>query len=197
MTVEIGKDRENIRYKYYYTDDGVKINNINKNNMMKINSYMRNEYNRIYDGIFERSVLEDNPEDVVNEMKSYNIDEYDFKKIQDYLDDNILIYEWFYLEQLLPIMVKINLTPKTEPLVFEENIFYVDESIYDEGINYKKKEKKNKKDSWRDEQFEREAKLWGLSDKDKDFAKKEGMSPADFIEAEERDDDELFTDEWE
>jgi len=44
--------------------------------------------------------------------------------------------------------------------------------------------------------FEKESKLWGLSDEDKKIAKQERMSPADFIEAEERDDDELFTDEW-
>ena len=31
----------------------------------------------------------------------------------------------------------------------------------------------------------------------KKMAKEERMSPADFVEAEERDDDELITDEWE
>ena len=51
--------------------------------------------------------------------------------------------------------------------------------------------------SWSEEQFESEADLWGLSKEDRKIAKEERMSPADFIEAEERDDDELFTDEWE
>ena len=51
--------------------------------------------------------------------------------------------------------------------------------------------------SWGEEEFEREADLWGLSQEDRKIAKEERMSPADFIEAEERDDDELFTDEWE
>lgn len=49
----------------------------------------------------------------------------------------------------------------------------------------------------KDEEFEREAELWGLSEEDKRIAKEERMSPADFVEAEERDDDELITDEWE
>lgn len=53
---------------------------------------------------------------------------------------------------------------------------------------------KNKENE--DNEFEREAKLWGLSEEDKRIAKQERMSPADFIEAEERDDDELYTDEW-
>lgn len=51
--------------------------------------------------------------------------------------------------------------------------------------------------SWQEDVFEKEADLWGLSKEDRRIAKEERMSPADFIEAEERDDDELFTDEWE
>lgn len=61
----------------------------------------------------------------------------------------------------------------------------------------KSKNKKKQKVSWKEEKFEKEADLWGLSKEDRRIAKEERMSPADFIEAEERDDDELFTDEWE
>ena len=63
--------------------------------------------------------------------------------------------------------------------------------------NNKKKTIIDLEESDYDEQFEREAKLWSLSEEDKRIAKEERMSPADFIEAEERDDDELVTDEWE
>lgn len=56
--------------------------------------------------------------------------------------------------------------------------------------------KKTKKAlSFKEEEFEKEAELWGLSEEDKRIAKEERMTPAEFIEAEERDDDELFTDE--
>lgn len=56
--------------------------------------------------------------------------------------------------------------------------------------------KKTKKAlSFKEEKFEKEAELWGLSEEDKRIAKEERMTPAEFIEAEERDDDELFTDE--
>ena len=48
-----------------------------------------------------------------------------------------------------------------------------------------------------DDEFERESKLWGLSKEDKKRAKEERMSPADYIEAEEYDDDNLDLDEWE
>ena len=40
---------------------------------------------------------------------------------------------------------------------------------------------KNKENE--DNEFEREAKLWGLSEEDKRIAKQERMSPADFIAA--------------
>lgn len=56
---------------------------------------------------------------------------------------------------------------------------------------------KTVKRNYKDEEFDKEAELWGLSEEDKRIAKEERMSPADFIEAEERDDDELITDEWE
>ena len=68
------------------------------------------------------------------------------------------------------------------------------------SYNYTRNESKinkTQKISWREEEFENEANLWGLSQEDKIIAKEEKMTPAEFIEAEERDDDELFTDEWE
>lgn len=43
--------------------------------------------------------------------------------------------------------------------------------------------------------FDKEANLWGLSNEDKRIAKQERMSPADYIEAEERDDDNLDYDD--
>lgn len=59
-----------------------------------------------------------------------------------------------------------------------------------------KKNKKIKEASWKEKNFEKESKLWGLSNEDKRIAKQERMSPADYIEAEEYDDDELLKDDW-
>ena len=42
--------------------------------------------------------------------------------------------------------------------------------------------------------FERESNLWNLSKEDKRIAKEERMSPADYIEAEENNDDNLDID---
>ena len=55
---------------------------------------------------------------------------------------------------------------------------------------------KSKKDTktYKDIEFDKEAELWGLSKEDKRIAKEERMSPADYIEAEEYDDDNLDID---
>lgn len=51
-----------------------------------------------------------------------------------------------------------------------------------------------KKTSWKEDEFEREANILELSKEDKRIAKEERMSPLDYIEAEENDDDELDED---
>ena len=80
--------------------------------------------------------------------------------------------------------------------IFSKNKIHYD---YPKLSNIKVKDSKIKKErkNYKEEQFDKEAKLWGLSEEDKRIAKEDIMSPADFIEAEERDDDELITDEWE
>lgn len=80
--------------------------------------------------------------------------------------------------------------------IFSKNKIHINfpESSFKET---KVKPDKTVKRNYKDEEFEREAELWGLSEEDKRIAKEERMSPADFVEAEERDDDELITDEWE
>lgn len=73
------------------------------------------------------------------------------------------------------------------------HIYFPESSFKKTNVKSNKVVKRN----YKDEEFDKEAELWGLSEEDKRIAKEERMSPADFIEAEERDDDELITDEWE
>lgn len=82
--------------------------------------------------------------------------------------------------------------------VFGDGEYHVvREEVMPKNVKKEKKKEKPKKVSWKEEEFEREAKLWGLSEEDKQIAKAEGFTPADFVEAEERMDDILDTDEWE
>ena len=52
-----------------------------------------------------------------------------------------------------------------------------------------------KKINNKESSFDKEAKLWGLTEEDKRIAKEERLSPADYIEAEERDNDDLIDDD--
>lgn len=101
----------------------------------------------------------------------------------------VILYTVYFIGWIFDVIASIFVSRKTR----------VNTTYY---TSYEKtKQKKNKiidlKDEDYDEKFEKEAKLWSLSEEDKRIAKEERMSPADFIEAEERDDDELVTDEWE
>jgi cytochrome c biogenesis protein ResB len=58
-----------------------------------------------------------------------------------------------------------------------------------------KYKKRNNKSKCINLEFDKEANLWGLSEEDRKRAKDERMSPADYIEAEERDNDELIDDD--
>ena len=81
------------------------------------------------------------------------------------------------------------------------SLFGISFESYNKYSNKKNSNKKRKNKvidvSWKEKEFNKEADLWGLSKEDRRIAREERMSPADYVEAEERDDDELVTDEWE
>jgi len=56
-------------------------------------------------------------------------------------------------------------------------------------VTYKRKKYNN------ESSFDKESNLWGLSKEDRQIAKQERMSPADYIESLERDDDNLDSDD--
>lgn len=82
-------------------------------------------------------------------------------------------------------------------IIFGKNITRINYKKSNKNYSKNVNKKRNKDISWKEAKFEEEADLWGLSKEDRRIAKEERMSPSDFVEAEERDDDELFTDEWE
>ena len=96
------------------------------------------------------------------------------------------------MEQILSIVASISLEPKYKPL---PNIQIIEVEEPSNNSPLKSNSNKNKK-SWKEEEFNKQADLWGLSKEDRIIAKQERMSPADYIEAEESDDDELLKDDW-
>lgn len=116
---------------------------------------------------------------------------YLFKFIGYFLYAMIIVMVW-------GIQIIINLV-KFFISLFSKNNYkprYVKLSSINEFKNNTSK-KTMKKDYAKKTEFDKEADLWGLSEEDRRIAKEERMSPADYIEAEERDDDVLDTDEWE
>ena len=109
---------------------------------------------------------------------------------------------------ILPFQVMFlawNFTITTIKVIFELTIkFYlyciknISELIKDtSSLSSKKKNNNNynKKTIIKESQFDKEAKLWELTKEDKRIAKEERLSPADYIEAEERDNDDLIDDD--
>ena len=87
-------------------------------------------------------------------------------------------------------MKKIDLNIQYVPLPDIEVINQVEEPVLEKKTTKSQKQKI----SWRDKEFDKQARLWGLSKEDKKIAKEERMSPADYVEALENDDDELDED---
>lgn len=190
---------------------------VRNGNKILLNGYgdtsIRNMYNRYIS--FIRDFYEKIDDPTVSDCNSIwkvfddiGLDSDEFCRIIDKVDNerDINIYEmpyikelWLLTKELTPIVDKeISLMDKEIRDVFGDGEYHVvREEVMPKNVKKEKKKEKTKKLSWKEEEFEREAKLWGLSEEDKQIAKAEGFTPADFVEAEERMDDILDTDEWE
>lgn len=192
MTVVIGENSNNIKYRYKYKDGEVIVNELTSSQKKSKNNMIRKEYDRLKQGIDDRVLMDDDSNALDNELQVYGIESDDFYSVENYLEDDYLIYEWYYVEQILPIVASISLEPKYKPL---PNIQITTVEEPSNNSTFKSNSNKNKK-SWKEKEFDKQADLWGLSKEDRRIAKQERMSPADYAEAEEYDDDELLKDDW-
>ena len=192
MTVVIGENSNNIKYRYKYKNGEVIVNELNPSQQKSKNNMIRKEYDRLKQGIDNRVLMDDDSNALDNELQVYGIESDDFYSVENYLEDDYLIYEWYYVEQILPIVASISLEPKYKPL---PNIQITTVEEPSNNSTFKSNSNKNKK-SWKEKEFDKQADLWGLSKEDRRIAKQERMSPADYVEAEEYDDDELLKDDW-
>lgn len=192
MTVVIGENSNNIKYRYKYKDGEVIVNELTSSQKKSKNNMIRKEYDILKQGIDDRVLMDDDSNALDNELQVYGIESDDFYSVENYLEDDYLIYEWYYVEQILPIVASISLEPKYKPL---PNIQIIEVEEPSNNSTFKSNFNKNKK-SWKEEEFNKQTDLWGLSEEDRRIAKQERMSPADYVEAEEYDDDELLKDDW-
>lgn len=203
-----GYDENNPKYKYTYKNDLVLVEGYTEGEINSKNNKLRNKFNEISNYLDDYIILSDD-EDCENKLnkffEDYNTDIEVMDKIKEFIDDqNLITLEWVFLEdylQILRLAKKKFVLKESKPLVFANE--YIEDRTPNEGFfsNLFNIFKTNKNDStkglsWKEREFEKKAKLWGLTKEDKRIAKQERMSPADFVEAEERDNDDLFTDEW-
>lgn len=199
----IGYEQGQVDYKITIKDNNIFINGNNVQFMKNKYLNFKNKIISFSDKLYDYFIyIEDN--------NFYNsvvpIDSLDCESISvlaNKLKDSndILLFEIPYMEEISKIIDIIEPEIVKEYNKGQEKVFnslpdinvIEEEPIYESNI----KEKKEKEMSWEEEEFEREADLWGLSEEDRRIAKEERMSPADFVEAEEYDDDELLLDEWE
>lgn len=191
MTVVIGENSNNIKYRYKYKDGEVIVNELTSSQKKSKNNMIRKEYDILKQGIDDRVLMDDDSNALDNELQVYGIESDDFYSVENYLEDDYLIYEWYYVEQILPIVASISLEPKYKPL---PNIQIIEVEEPSNNSTFKSNFNKNKK-SWKEEEFNKQTDLWGLSEEDRRIAKQERMSPADYVGAEEYD-DELLKDDW-
>ena len=196
------------KYKFLYSNGEIFIEDYSFSDLKNMYEKLKNEIINTFD------ILEDK----FMYLDDIDVDEINPNSDFDYYDINYLVKKLKECKELsileLPAMEVVSeslkqIQNKIDNLyVKKRNSDLYDtwhiEKISDEYETYEeiqenitKKEQQEKQLSWEEEEFEREADLWGLSKEDRRIAKEERMSPAEFIEAEERDDDELFTDEWE
>ena len=200
----ISYDDKYINYKFTSINNIIYLNNKNITELTDHYQSLKHKINTFSDKLYEYfNYIED--QDFYDKVVPN--DELDCDSISILSDKlnkttSILIYEIPYLEEISTIIDII------EPKIIKEyeigykrvmdslpDIEIIDEP--DEESFVEKEYKKEKELSWEEEKFEREADLWGLSEEDRRIAKEERMTPAEFIEAEEYDDDELLKDEWE
>lgn len=189
MIVVIGENSNNIKYKYKYKNGEVIVNDLTPLQQKIKNNAIRNDYDRLKQGVDDRVLMDDDKNSLDNELKVYGIDHIDFSILESYLEDDYIIYEWYCAEQLLSIVSIISLEPKYQPLS-KIQIIEIEES----SNNTFSKNPNNK--SPKKDKFAKRSNIWGLSKEDEKIAKQERMTPADYIEAEENNDDELLKDDW-
>lgn len=205
FSVSIGYEENDVSYRILVRDKKVTLNGKDiytyqdrylnlKRNIIDFNKKIQ-EYDSYIDDIFSGVVI---PHD--------SIDLYDFDKLARKLDstNSMLLFELPYMEEVYELMkiVEPKMRYEYERIVAQEshknNKPLVFKTVYvmeDEDKKVKNKNKSDKKKSLFSNSFDKEARLWGLSQEDRKRAREEGFSPADYVEAEERDDDELLDDE--
>lgn len=202
----IGYGEYDIKYEFKIKNQEVYLNNQSKLDLSDHYLSLKTKINNFADNLNEYFTY-------IKDENFYNYvvpnDDLDCDYIAELSDKlketyEVQIFEIPYMEEISMIIDVI------EPKIIKEyekdlketldslpDIEVIEPSIEEPLFKKNKNNHQEKELSWEEKKFEEEADLWGLSEEDRRIAKQERMTPAEFVEAEEYDDDELLLDEWE
>lgn len=199
-----GYNETTYKYKYTYQNDKICVENYTEKQAKQKSLQLASQFTELNDYLNDYVTLSDD-EDCETKLyqlfESHNADYSNTDDLNEIITNpDLLLLEWTFLEDYLQIMkIAKNKSPiNNQPLIFTHEYIYEEEAPKKTGFFaslFEKKKSSEIEPSWQEKKFVQEANLWGLSKEEKQHAKQERTSPADFIEAEERDDDELIDDD--
>lgn len=199
----IGYNKDSYCHKYIVNNGKISFDDYN-------DLELRHKYNELYNYIssaverFDDYYIYIDDSDFFDDVvPNDDLDCDSFEELLDKLNktNNIIIFELAYMEEIVELIKYVEPIVKSEyqynkdkkriKLTYVKDIYVTDNDKIEKSYS----RNNESKSSWKDKIFNREANLWGLSKEDRRIAKQERMSPADYIEAEERDDDNLDDDD--
>lgn len=194
----IGYDEEKDKYRFTIRNDKIYINEDNEETIKREYIYLKNKIANFCYRVEEYSIYEENITSYLDNIKNEGFDYETISSLTDRINNNkVNLFEIPYMQEVSTIIDIV------EPMIIKEYSKKYQEIMdslpdievfdYIEETKSSSKEKIQRKNKvpWKDKEFEKESNLWGLSNEDRRIAKEERMSPADYDEAEENDDDVL------
>lgn len=192
------------KYKFLYINGKICVEDYTEFELKKMYEKLKNDIINTFDNI-ENKLLEQDDIDFDDINPNSEFDYYDIIDLIKNLKESseLSVLELPIMEMANETLKKIKNEIKNLDIEMENNdlsnVFNLEKKYYEHEEDKKKnsipKNDLEEKLFYKNEKFEKEANLCGLSKEDRKIANEERMPPADFIEAEERDDDELFIDE--
>lgn len=199
----IGYEQDKVDYTITPKDNQIYINDNNHKFIENKYTYLKNKITNFSDKLYEYFTYIEDENFYYDVVPNDDLDCDSIEMLSDKLNqtDDILIFELPYMEEICTIIDIIEPKilkeyQKGQKQVFE-SLPEIEEIDDEESIILSNKKIKKQEMTWEEKEFEEQADLWGLSEEDRRIAKEERMTPAEFVEAEEYDDDELLLDEWE
>lgn len=194
----IGYEEEKEKYRFTIRNGNIYINEYSEETIKREYIYLKNKIINFCHKIEEYSIYAENITSYIDNIPNEGFDYETISSLSDRINNNkVILFEIPYMQEVSTVidivepMITNEYSKKHKEIMNSLPNIEVFDYKEETKSNHKEKQKRKNKISWKDKEFEKESNLWGLSNEDKRIAKEERMSPADYDEAVENDDDEL------